>query len=234
MEFCCDVCSLQGSFTQIIEHFISHHSYQNLVISRRVFSHVSGKIARQSLDYALILRDIMQQGGEIQIDADNIKVRVGYPKKITRVKKINAETQTEPLSDIYANSDLAADMYKLIPSVCEFLANEESIHSVRLLQYMELMESGRFPTTNICYRVFLDLVQWYSISKPSDMRYSPDVKQFWHLGKVLFHSKFDLYAYSSFWLWKCTRYHHFTSRVRNFDTKIFAPLYFTPSLIKMD
>ena len=123
-------------------------------------------------------------------------------------------------------------MYKLIPSVCEFLANEESIHSVRLLQYMELMESGRFPTTNICYRVFLDIVKWYSISKPSDMRYSPDVKQFWHLGKVLFHSKFDLYA--SFWLWKCTRYHHFTSRVRNFDTKIFALLYFTPSLVKMD
>ena len=87
MEFCCDVCSLQGSFTQIIEHFINHHSDQNLVISRRVFSHVSGKIARQSLDYALILRDIMQQGDEIQIDADNIKVRVGYPKKITRVKK---------------------------------------------------------------------------------------------------------------------------------------------------
>ena len=68
-------------------------------------------------------------------------------------------------------------MYKPIPSVCEFLANEESIHSVRLLQYMELMESGRFPTTNICYRVFLDLVQWYSISKPSDMRYSPDLKE---------------------------------------------------------
>ena len=43
---------------------------------------------------------------------------------------------------------------------------------------------------NICYMVFLNLVQWYSISKLIEMRQSPEVKQFWHIGKVLFHSKF--------------------------------------------
>ena len=57
-----------------------------------------------------------------------------------------------------AESDLATNMYKLIPSVCDFFSKEERIHSDRFLQYMRLMASGSFPTTNICYRVFLDLI----------------------------------------------------------------------------
>ena len=54
---------------------------------------------------------------------------------------------------------------------------------------MRLLSSGKFPLTNISYQVFLDLVQWHSISDHKLMRYDPRVMQFWSTCKILFHTQ---------------------------------------------
>ena len=52
------------------------------------------------------------------------------------------------------------------------------------------MERGIFPLDNICFQVFEDLIQWYSVNNVTEMRYNDDVRQFWQIGKRLFHGKF--------------------------------------------
>ena len=74
--------------------------------------------------------------------------------------------------------------------MCEFLAENDVIHSVRLIQYMRLLSNRSFPLTNISYKVFLDLVQWHSVSSDhKQMRYNPKVMQFWSVCKILFHTQ---------------------------------------------
>ena len=55
---------------------------------------------------------------------------------------------------------------------------------------MKLFKNGLFPTENICYKVFQNLIQYYSLENSKAMRYSEDVKKFWYLGKRLFHNRF--------------------------------------------
>ena len=74
MEYCCDKCSLQGSFRTVIEHFIADHPLHNLVISRRILNHLTAKMARQS-DFAIVLQDTTKSGGKLVIDDVSKKVR---------------------------------------------------------------------------------------------------------------------------------------------------------------
>ena len=48
------------------------------------------------------------------------------------------------------------------------------------------VKDGTFPLNNISYQLFLDTVQWHSLSDKRLMRYSNEVKRFWALGYKLF------------------------------------------------
>ena len=81
-------------------------------------------------------------------------------------------------------------MYDLIPGVSKFLSDQDAVHSERFLEYLKLLSSEEFPISNICYNVFRDLILWHTLSDKRRMRYTPEVKRFWHIGKILFHTKF--------------------------------------------
>ena len=74
--------------------------------------------------------------------------------------------------------------------VCEFLGKTDPIHGQRLVQLMTLMNDGKCPVANICYKIFEDLIQWHTVDNISQMRYSEDVRLFWLIVKRLFHQKF--------------------------------------------
>lgn len=40
---------------------------------------------------------------------------------------------------------------------------------------MVLMASNTFPLENMCYSLFMDIIQWYSSSSTTEMRYSENV-----------------------------------------------------------
>ncbi|MEW8548481.1 MAG: hypothetical protein AB2693_33680 [Candidatus Thiodiazotropha sp.] len=42
---------------------------------------------------------------------------------------------------------------------------------------------------NICYLLFLDLIEWFSCDNTSHMRYRPETVKFWQIGFRLFHGK---------------------------------------------
>ena len=81
-------------------------------------------------------------------------------------------------------------MYDLIPGVSKFLSDQDAVHSERFLEYLKLLSSEEFPISNICYNVFLDRILWHTLSDKRRMRLTPEVKRFWHIGKILFHTKF--------------------------------------------
>ena len=58
------------------------------------------------------------------------------------------------------------------------------------LKYTRLLSKGTMPATNICYLLFLDLVEWYSTDSTSNMRYRAETVKFWQIGYRLFHGKF--------------------------------------------
>ena len=77
----------------------------------------------------------------------------------------------------------------LLPKVIKAL--EESGHIDSYIKYNELLASGRLPTDNICYLLFLDIIEWFSSENTSQMRYQfPETVRFWQIGSRLFHGKF--------------------------------------------
>ena len=112
MEYCCDKCSLQGSFRTVIEHFIADHPLHNLGISRRILNHLTAKMARQS-DFAIVPQDITKSGGKLVIDDVSKKVRVTSNSQPHGFH--NTEQQT---NNSNFHSDLASNVCSLNPSVC--------------------------------------------------------------------------------------------------------------------
>ena len=77
-------------------------------------------------------------------------------------------------------------MYELMPSVCHFLCEADLWHLERFLQILSLMNTGDFPLDNICYTLFIDVIQWYHVFSTSFityMLYSDDVRRCWYIGK---------------------------------------------------
>ena len=71
---------------------------------------------------------------------------------------------------------LCQRLHELLPGVCSFLSEVDSIHRERFIQMMKLMNNGTFPIENICFLVFEDLIQWYSIPNTCGMRYNDNVR----------------------------------------------------------
>ena len=57
------------------------------------------------------------------------------------------------------------------------------------VKFVSLLEEEKLPMTNIAL-LFLDVVEWFSKGNTHNMRYSPEVKQFWRIGYKLFKGKF--------------------------------------------
>ena len=92
--------------------------------------------------------------------------------------------------NIHDKEALLRELYELIPGVVDFLCDNDPLHKRRFVQMMKLMNSGTFPYENICFGIFEDLIQSYSIDSVNAMRYSPHIRRFWYIGKLLFHGKF--------------------------------------------
>ncbi|CAG2220507.1 unnamed protein product [Mytilus edulis] len=84
--------------------------------------------------------------------------------------------------------DVLERLSSILPKVISNLRDVGELNS--FVQFNELLASGSFPFENIAYRLFCDVVQWYTLSNTSSMRYSELVKRFWRTGYKLFKGKF--------------------------------------------
>ncbi|VDI71523.1 Hypothetical predicted protein [Mytilus galloprovincialis] len=76
--------------------------------------------------------------------------------------------------------DVLERLSSILPKVISNLRDVGELNS--FVQFNELLASGSFPFENIAYRLFCDVVQWYTLSNTSSMRYSELVKRFWRTG----------------------------------------------------
>ena len=73
----------------------------------------------------------------------------------------------------------------LHPAVLQTLQEEGQLETY--MKFNNLLASQEFPTKNICFLLFLDLVDWYSCENTSRMRYRTETVKFWQIGYRLFH-----------------------------------------------
>ena len=78
---------------------------------------------------------------------------------------------------------ILSEKYRLLPDVCKFLGKQDTNHSEWFVQILVLMDKGDFPVHNICYSLFSDVVQWYSVESTTEIKYMPEVQRFWFIGK---------------------------------------------------
>lgn len=83
------------------------------------------------------------------------------------------------------NENHLSHLLSLIPSVIEELKNAWLLDLY--IKFNDLLASASFPTDNICYLLFLDVVAWFSCENTTLMRHNP---KFWQIGFRLFHGKF--------------------------------------------
>ena len=80
------------------------------------------------------------------------------------------------------------DMIDLLLKVLKSL--EDVGQKESFLKFMGLLASGTFPLHNICYLLFLDIVEWFSCDSTTHMRYGHETVKFWQIGYRLFHGNF--------------------------------------------
>jgi hypothetical protein len=80
------------------------------------------------------------------------------------------------------------ELKQLMPSVVKELSSVQQHDN--LLKFFRLVANGQFPSQNIGFLLFMDIVKWYATDETSEMRYSSEVKRFWRVGMKLFKGKF--------------------------------------------
>ena len=110
-----------------------------------------GKKTRLELDFGVIPSDIADSELTLVIDSasENINVFI-QPYNECSTKTQNSILNDKGVQTDDLNSDVARQMFDLVPAVCEFLSKHDAIHINRLLKYMKLLASGSFPLANIC------------------------------------------------------------------------------------
>ena len=96
------------------------------------------------------------------IDCDTNKIRfkrkeVTHSSETTNHQNDNESSET---SDIDEKKKKLLDRLSLIlPDACNYLVKNYDIHAERIVNFMELLATGKFPLNNICWLVFSDLIQ---------------------------------------------------------------------------
>ncbi len=108
--------------------------------------------------------------------------------KICLKFKCDVTVQTD--ISLQSSSELLSKIISLAPSVCENVSKQSEMHKKRFLQYLDLLANNKFPQHNICYMIFLDLVELLGKEEHEKMQYSSATRRFWYIGSKLFHNKF--------------------------------------------
>ena len=91
---------------------------------------------------------------------------------------------------IYSEEELTMKLLDMLPGVAKYLSSVENVHAERILDMLLLMQRGSFPSDNICFQLFSDVIAWFQSSDVRGYRYSGPVRKFWAVGYRLFRNKF--------------------------------------------
>ena len=130
-------------------------------------------------------RDILSKDTHSKKSLDFNGFMLESPEKMTQ----STQTDLSFIKDDVESQTLLDEMILKIPAVCEFFCEHDQLHRTRFIQHLQLLEYKEFPMENICYLVFLILIENLSLDDTGRMEYSPATKRFWYVGYKLFHYK---------------------------------------------
>ena len=96
-------------------------------------------------------------------------------------------------TDISWQEELMKLIKESTPGDCKFLTTQDPIHADIIISFLCLLNSESFPLNSICYMIFCDLIQGFSLDDKQQMTYTTNVKNFWVICKVLFKDKFSTF-----------------------------------------
>ena len=95
-----------------------------------------------------------------------------------------------PITDGITYDSSIQELIQLMPVVAEKLKQSGCLDTYSKWCQMMLSED-RLSIENICFQLFLDVIEWYSAPNASQIRYIHDeTKLFWEEGYHLFNGKF--------------------------------------------
>ncbi len=203
----CWYCSVgRKDYDDILEHYIQCHPHEEEFKCRSLeLSEVSGELIYVTKHFNITISSMRKKiaDGFIPVIAHTSlsfkRSRTPCSPAVSPAPKAQKQLFTEGTDkdewqgDNKHSSSLLHELSALLPDVCKILAEKDPIHGKRLLQMFTLLKDENFPLENICFKFFEDLVQWFLIDSATEMRYGPDVRKFWFIGKRLFHGKFIEY-----------------------------------------
>ena len=196
--FKCYYCPYKtNSFEEIIDHCSILHEDELLKYRTLILDDLTGILQYQTKTHeGVVPRKIKECGKSLCLsgsyrlivkdDQISKKKKLNTPIKSAENKYIERSDET---ADELENLSTYDEIQFLLPKVIKNL--EESGQLDSYIKYNELLASGRLPSNNICYLLFLDIVEWFSSENTSQMRYKfPETVKFWQIGNQLFHGKF--------------------------------------------
>ena len=170
--------------TPLKEHLGVHERYSLRKLNFDTESHVQNQSDNAMNDQVLKYPSDKQNEVVFRESDNNLKENQPDNEVQENLLDIQNEQQNRHIND----TDLE-ELYTLLPNVVENLRNEGHLESYK--KYCKLLSEGKFPYENICYLLFLDLIEWYSQDSSTFMRYKfSDTLQFWRIGYKLFKGKF--------------------------------------------
>lgn len=213
-QFKCYYCTHKvDTYSDIVDHCVQDHTSQTLKYRELILLPESGQLKYQTKSHEGIVPIRLENEGKlIEVRGSQIYISRNTPKR----KKLNTPVKDtfsckRPLSFESEDKELFRavpidtsafgigtsessfksaydELIATLPGVLEAL--EADGHLESFLKYTRLLSRGKIPKSNICYLLFLDLVDWYSTDNTSRMRYRPETIKFWQIGYRLFHGKF--------------------------------------------
>lgn len=188
--FKCFYCGKhEDNLTQIVFHCSSKH--ENDVVKYLEYNH-------ESRSYECKLhKGMVPSGSEIIVEDDVIN-----DKYDSVLQRLNTSVKIGQSSNVVENTDTPVsfndkpidldkalnEMQLMLPAILNTLFEQGKLESY--LKFNRLIHDEKLPMDNICFLLFNDLIEWYSITNTSQMRYQKETVKFWQLGYRLFHGKF--------------------------------------------
>lgn len=206
-NFKCYYCDIKEPELQdIIDHCIANHDHEVLKYRQLVLDETSGHKRYQTKTHeGVIPAELKNCGKSVTVhdgltyifENESKRKKLNTPMKDNFRKNLfhqdaqssdddyEVTEQEEPTNDIDIE---IAEMVSTLPAVLKSL--ESAGHKEKFKQFLDLLASGTFPKTNICYLLFLDIIEWFSCESTTQMRYGKETLKFWQIGYRLFHGKF--------------------------------------------
>ena len=145
-----------NSFKSIVNHRTSAHTNERIEFLKLSLSAQTSINQWNTLKY-----EIVPSEGTVIVDSDNNKIR--FKRKEDTHSRETPNNQNDHESCESSDSDekkkkLLDRLSLFLPDACSYLVKNDDIHAERIVNFIELLATGKFPLNNICWLVFSDLI----------------------------------------------------------------------------